>query len=162
MKNKQMKLAALTVAITAGVMAHPFPAHAEETQEPQAAQEHTAEAVTDTQSNEKNSESNTSIKENHALSDVQSDNSSSENTGIENTAIDAEKDNIISDSTQPTSDSIVSDSEEKNTHNLVSTENKSNDNSDATIPSTIKNTADSAENITETTSDFDTTETTRL
>ena len=56
-------------------------------------------------------------------------------------------------------DSIVSDSEEKNTHNLVSTENKSNDNSDATIPSTIKNTADSAENITETTSDFDTTET---
>ena len=44
MKNKQMKLAALTVAITAGVMAHPVTAHAEETQEPQAAQEHTAEA----------------------------------------------------------------------------------------------------------------------
>ena len=48
-----MKLAALTVAITAGVMAHPVTAHAEETQEPQAAQEHTAEAVTDTQNNEK-------------------------------------------------------------------------------------------------------------
>ena len=53
MKNKQMKLAVLTVAITAGVMAHPVTAHAEETQEPQAAQEHTAEAVTDTQNNEK-------------------------------------------------------------------------------------------------------------
>lgn len=59
MKNKQIQLAALTVAVAAGVMVQPVKAHAEEALEPQtapeaessSAQEQAPEAAEPTQSN---------------------------------------------------------------------------------------------------------------